>query len=290
VTIRIRKIAPEEAPRREEWARALAEFDFGRAEVLKEDEGTGVYRTTMLGRTVVAKCWKLDSPARKAKSRLGVSRAFRHWRGAEWLKRHHIGTAQPLLLAWGRSPEGSVEWLIMHALEGRTLLELLVKSDLPVSQQHAIAKGLGEMTASMHLQGRWNRDSKPSNVICRLDHGQARLAVIDCVAIRRILPGDRPIVRQGAALVIEPLGVGAPVRRTLMARFLRGYLRAHHASKTAGLDPGYRDTTFPFTARKRSGRIIWRRIEAAVRSHGDPTPKVNPLPGGGRGALGEDLR
>jgi tRNA A-37 threonylcarbamoyl transferase component Bud32 len=283
VTIRIRKIAPEEAPRREEWARALAEFEPAGATPLKQDSGGGVYCKTMLDEDVVVKVWRHRSVGPRMKAALRQSPAERHWRNAAWLRQHGIATAQPLVLAIDHSRASIV--LIMKRVVGRTLLEHLAEG-LPPKREWPMARAVGRMLHRLEAAGRYNRDSKPSNLmVLRPDDPTPEIAIIDCVAIRRLPPlwwAPLRIAKMHSSLILEPTGCGCPPRRTQILRVLVAKLEAAGAV----LDRKFwRDN---WVKEWLGGE--WNEAGAIIQSHGDPTPKVNPLPGGGRVALGEDLR
>jgi tRNA A-37 threonylcarbamoyl transferase component Bud32 len=272
VTIRIRKIAPEEVPRREEWAEALAALDSKQAKVLKRDQGTAVYSAELAGRRTVAKRWTLDSASRRLKSLAAASRAWRHWRGATQLVRLGIPTAKPYLLAVEHIGQGRSEWLVMEALDGHTILDCLAAGDLPIREQHRIARLLGEQVALFQSNSIFNRDHKPSNLF--LLHGASgpRIAVIDTVAIRRGADPQRML----ASLAIEPLGCGIQIRAALAMRVVSAYIDAMNPGDKGG-DPEIRD-------------LLWHRVRQRIARHGDPTPKVNPLPPIAKLAPGKDLR
>lgn len=257
------------------WAAAVGDPRWrASARLLKEEGPATVHRATLLGRDVVVKSAPAVSLADRLKLLAGRSRAHRHWHGANWLDAHWFPTAAPLALLRGPGPS---ECLVMQALSGRTLLEHLAADDLPVREQHDLAAELGAMAARMTDLGRYNRDNKPSNLIVeRLESGRLRVATIDCVAILPVVRvGSAPAAadRMMAALVIEPLGVGRPPRRSLMLRALRArYNQTARRVPDAPADPRERQV------RKAFCRAAWMRIAELVRAHGDPTPRVSPLP------------
>ncbi len=258
-TLRPIRTAPGEDGRA--WAAALSDPAWeSNATLLKRDTTTTVHRATLRGREVVIKTWRLSAGA-KLKSLLASSRAHRHWRGAAWLAAHGFRTATCYALL--RNP--GTEVLIMEALPGKSVLHHLADRDLTVRQQHALAAELGRVVARFRARSDWrghahNRDHKPSNLIATsLDPPQ--VAIIDCVAIRHDwFDSDQPF-RMLADLLIEPLGVGHPPRRTLMMRALLAYFRE--------LD------TAP--DRAKALRHFWQEVTDTIRAHGDPTPRVNPL-------------
>lgn len=258
-----------------QWADAIRDFDPTKATLLKADGPTRVWRANMLGQDVVIKCWELNSFPSRVKALFGGGRGDRHWRGAEWLLTHGERTAEPLALAieYGGPPHhqpgmsGTTgpgrrwpqQWLVMRAIDGPTVLELIADPTLPVAQQHSLAAELGAQVDRIIQQGRYNRDHKPSNLIVEhLDESSARVAIIDCVAINRCARGNGlGALRMLSSLIIEPIGCGVRPRRTLMVRAIRAFvgLRAGHAVV------GY----------------WWERISTHVAAKGDLRPRSNPL-------------
>jgi tRNA A-37 threonylcarbamoyl transferase component Bud32 len=253
--IRIVQIAKGESPAR--WAAALESLDPRATTVLKQDAGSEVLSTMLLGRRVIIKRSAMGTGAR-LKAMLSASRGLRHWRGAAWLERHGIRTARCFVLARTFGAGQRHEWLVMEHLEGSTLLHHLAAGTLGVRQQHAAARAVGDILARIEAAGRSNRDSKPSNlIVLDAESTQPTIAVIDCIALRPLLPGRAraaAIARMHASVVLEPIGCRCPIRGTLL---LRGLL--------AGCG---------------SRRQIARRWAAArrlVEAHGDPQPAINPL-------------
>jgi tRNA A-37 threonylcarbamoyl transferase component Bud32 len=251
----------DSAPTAEDWADALASFNPSEAQLLKQDSGTAVYRTTMLALAVVIKRWDLTGPAARLKSLLGASRAHRHWRGADRLLKNNISTAQPYVLA--RS--GRAQWLVMQALEGKTLLEHMRDQDLSVKQSHALARDIGRQLADFDLAMVYNRDHKPSNLIVVGDQAQRSVAVIDTVAIRKGLDHARMM----ASLLIEPTGCQLRVRSALAMRVLRSYYDERKTARASDDDTPRRMREY------RS--YTWKQVRRLIARHGDPTPRVDPL-------------
>ena len=243
------------------WAKALVAGAPEPKELLKVDSGCTVWRRRVLGREVVVKGWPLESPVGLWKLRLGLSRGRRHWRGAETLAATGIPTARPLTLI----QTGPLEMLAMEWLPGPTLLEVMARGGSGVRQEHGLAAAIGAQVARF---GKWfNRDHKPSNLMVTTDGEKLSLAVIDTVAIRRAKPGSH--ARMLASLVLEPTGCGCPPRLALRMRTLTAYLLARGITG------------------KQARSALWRRVEAIVRAHGDPTPRINPLVDGKKGVEAE---
>lgn len=246
---------------RADWTAALAGFNPNHAQTLKVAVGAAVYRCTMLGRPAVVKIRLARGPIELFKLLTRTSRGHRQWRGALRLARAGVPTATPLALAVERSAAGPREWLVLEALPGRTLLAHTAdvhagRGVLTVRAQHALAAAAGALVHALDRAGLCNRDLKPSNIVAMSLAGPGgggrgpSLAVVDTVAIR---PG-RDAARMLHALLVEPLGVGAPPRLALRMRVLRS-----------------------LTADRHERRGLWRAVERSLAAHGDPTPADNPL-------------
>lgn len=216
-------------------------------------------------RSVVIKSRPIPNVVERVKCLLGAGRADRQWRGAAWLLEHGFRSARPHVILRGRCDGVLREWLVMETVPGRTALEHLASRDLTVREEHAAAAEAGRMVARLVGSGRMNRDCKPSNLILLNagSHGP-EIAMIDTVAVRRILLRRRGLTRMLAAMVIEAIGTGNRPRRALMARALREAVKA----RAPGL--GKR-------AAHSAAADLWCRVAALVEKHGDPTPRVYPL-------------
>lgn len=243
-----------------DWAGACAAFEDGL--VLKDHHGGTVWRADLLGRHCVLKCLRLHGPRRWAQSRLHTSPAWRHWQQARWLRAHGFSTAETWAIVRGTRDGEPVECLIMQHLPGESVLEHMAMLDLPAHAQHHVAEAVARLACRLAHEGRVNRDAKPSNlIVTSLHETGAHLAVIDCADLRRCPRDDEAaVVRMLASAAIEPLGVGFLARRPVLMTAVRT------AAET--LDP---------LRVKTMTKHLWRRVEAAVREHGDPTPRDNPL-------------
>lgn len=242
------------------WRDALAAFDPADALTLKRDRGTAVYRSRLAGRDVVVKRWDLLGVMARLKALLRWSRAHRHWNGAKRLTSWGVRTAAPLALLTNREHGSSRTWLVLEALQGRTVLDHMAARDLGLRQEHAVADAVGGMVSRLRTAGGFNRDGKPSNLIVTLASDEdAVVAVVDCVAIGRAR-GERRLAQMLASLYIEPLGCGCPPRLALAMRVVRGV--CPQVDRRERVD-----------AVKR----LWRAAASIVTSHGDPTPRVSPL-------------
>ncbi|MFM9994887.1 MAG: hypothetical protein ACKVU4_03695 [Phycisphaerales bacterium] len=276
------------------WVAALSAVGWERsARVLKREAGAGVYRVAMVRRDAVLKFRDLHGSDR-LKGLFGATRAMRQWRGAAWLSTHGFRTARPYALLSGTRMGVPAEALVMEGLPGKSVLMHLADEDLTIRQEHAVARELGRLTARMIAAGRYNADGKPSNLIvtrCDEDGGDrpVEIAIIDCGALRLRSPLSHAssLVRMLASLVIEPIGVGVRPRRTLMMRALTACIGAtveRWLGKLGKLGADGRGGSIRGEPRVRRAvremrRTLWRRVERAVRDHGDPRPRVNPLHG-----------
>jgi hypothetical protein len=211
----------------------------------------------------------------RIKSTAHASRAWRHWEGTQRLAKVNVGTAACYAIARSRdaSTGTQIEWLVTERVPGKTLLQHMADRDLTVRQEHALADAVGHTVGTLAAKGLFNRDGKPSNWIVRqpLTSTHAKVVIIDTVAVRRTLPGlpsMRGWIWMLSALLIEPTGCGCPPRLSLRARALKSFVDTcpvmHNANPAA---------------RKAMRRKLWRSVSKAIETHGDPTPKVNPLAG-----------
>ena len=243
-----------------DWAAACAGFQGG--EALKDHDRGTVWRTELLGRACVLKCLRLDSPRRRVQALLRCSPAWRHWQQARWLRAHGFSTAETWAIVTGRRGGEAVECLVMQHLPGASVLEHMAMQDLPARSRLHVAEAVARLACRLAHEGRVNRDAKPSNlIVTSLHETGAHLAVIDCADLRPCPRDDEgAVVRMLASAVIEAVGSGCPPS---LAERMRGVKSAAEA-----LDPG--------EPRARVRRL-WRLVDEAVRAHGDPRPKVNPL-------------
>lgn len=260
------------------WAAALADGQWRqKARVLKRDGGTVVYRTRLLDREVVVKCWDMTTKSR-VQSLLGNTRGLRHWRGAARLRKCGVATAWTWALLRGDDEGRRVESLVMEALSGRSLLQHMADRDLTVPEEHAVTAAVARDVARLLHRGLYNRDHKPSNLIV-VDPARsaAKVAVVDCLAISTVglLKGQEPGLQMFTSLMLEPIGVGHPPRRTLILRFLTVLLEELELLKFGpSLELSSRSAR---RDRRRAIPGLIRQVEARIRDHGDPTPRVNPL-------------
>lgn len=249
------------------WAEALADTTWREAaQLLKQDRDTSVWRTQMLGKDVVIKCWELSRFKRRLQTRVNATPAVRQWNGAALLIECKIATATPYVLARGKIDGKPYECLAMEMLPGKSLLEHMAEGDLSVRQEHAVARVLGEQIHEMIQAKLFNRDHKPSNLIVQ-NIEPAEVALIDTVGVckkRKVGLDDKML----AALLTEPSGCGCAPRLTLMVRVMLSYVDALYPKDIAEWKLRYQQNWL---------RNVSYGVGDVVRKHGDSTPKVDPL-------------
>lgn len=289
--VRVEKVAPAWRERKAALARFAQSFrlDPAAGTVLKAEGHSFVVRVEVDGTPVIVKWRELTGLRDRAKSLLRASRGFRQWRGARRLQRAGIPVARPIALltqygigdaeaasapksllpshAWPR------EWLLIEEAPGKTLLRHLADRDLSVRDEHALARAVGVQVGAMLRANVCNRDHKPSNLIVSMDDGVPIVTLIDTVGIRRRgNPGE--MARMLATLLIEPIGVGVAPRGAIAYRVLRDACAAwleHTLARPLGTAKGDKK------ALRAMIRSMARRVDQYIRTHGDPTPKINPL-------------
>jgi tRNA A-37 threonylcarbamoyl transferase component Bud32 len=270
---RIERLAGGTGRAEADWTAALASFNPAKARLLKSESGTTVHHASLLGLDCVIKRWTTTSVLDRIKLAWGMSRAHRHWHGAWWLESHGIGTARPYCIAITRDRRQTTTWLVMERLPGRTLLECLADTSLSPRAAHQIADAVGTQIGRIIAAGRWNRDHKPSNLLVEQTPEGPVVRLIDTVAIRR---GNttRHRARMLASLYIEPAGCAIPPRATLVMRAAAAESREWF-KRTVGRDmqPRGHDRK---VLRMMLARVL-TQAASIVASHGDPTPRTNPL-------------
>lgn len=162
--------------------------------------------------------------------------------------------------------------MVMKAIKGKSVLEHLAIGDLTVRQEHAVAAALGDQIRTVIAKEITNTDHKPSNLIVTdCTNTTARITIIDTVGIiygvdedRRLDDDKDSMLGMLAHLVIEPLGCECLPRKSLMMRTVVHVLKEDEGSFLPKLS-------------QKAVREIWSDIGGAVKHHGDPTPKVDPL-------------
>ncbi len=186
--------------------------------------------------------------------RFGPSRLARQWRGAELAVANGVPASVPVALLRGRDDRGQrIEALVLPYVDGRSALEEIARPSSRAARRRTLV-ALGELTGRLVAAGLLNRDHKPSNIVIAAGGGPV---LVDTMGIRPLRRGEThaATVRMLANLLVECLGVGA---RPSRADCLRALLAAE--PEGAG-------------AWKRR----WHELRRRVESHGDPTPRTDPL-------------
>lgn len=258
--------AAEADPGAEGVARAVcAPGWWSDGEVLKSNDRTTVAAGEVDGRAVVVKVVAADAGKGRVARVFGRTRGMRQWRGAERVERAGLRVAAPIVLVEARSADGrAVEVLVMERARGPTLLEVIAsgaQGGLGVRAEHALAREVGRVTASLTGAGIFNRDHKPSNFIVTGTAEAPELVFIDTVGIGR-RSSFRRVARMLANLRHECAGTRCLPRRAVQMRVVRTLVDA-----------------FPPPPEQHSERIFeWvTEVDRLVRVHGDPTPKDDPL-------------
>lgn len=241
--------------------------------VLKAEGDSHVVLLRLGERRVVLKLMLMRGWVARTRCWLGITRHHRQWQGAEWVRAAGVFTSQPLAMGTIHATEQSGtlmagQWLALAYLEGPTLLESFRSAEpMPENhrrrRQHALAVQAGESVRKLARARLYNRDHKPSNlIVLRSDPRDihAPVGVIDTVGIRRARGGKlhrSSLERMLASLIIEAIGCG--VVPSVWAR--RTALRV----AMGAWDP------------RTSTMHVWRAVRRIVESHGDPTPKIDPL-------------
>lgn len=232
--------------------------------LIKATQRTSVFECVVGGRLVIVKTVQLERWKGLVKMLFKKTRLLRQWRGAELLMDAKIETAEPLLLFRGGRLDlgGVVEALVLEKIEGLTLLRVIADGGLSVREEHALAREVGRLTGRLDRELINNRDHKPSNIIVGRDHaGSWSLAIIDTVGITTMTSKPH---RMRQNLAWELLGTGLLPRRALLMRFVDGFLGESFVSEDA-------------RARQAQRTALWRQTRQGIESHGDCTPKDDPL-------------
>lgn len=270
--LRVAKYASGAGYAPEQWARALAAVDWGEAELLSDKPTSSVWRAGLVVQkrpmTLVIKCEPIDSLKRTVQKLARRTHAFRHWRGAELLMKHGFRTAAPKAIVYGRRDGVEIECLIMEALAGESLLRTIAERELGVRDEHRLAREVGKLIAMMIQKRIVNADPKPSNIMLTNNAGTIELGFVDTVGVKQhttFLPGfeavdDADVWFMLRDLLLEPMGIGRPVRRALAMRTLREIWGGKGGSDWRAWRNAW-----------------WEQVATLVRAHGDPTPEHNPL-------------
>jgi tRNA A-37 threonylcarbamoyl transferase component Bud32 len=235
-----------EGERADAWRARLAWFDPAAGEILKRDGASLVSADVVDGRAVVFKSRPVGIWDR-LRLTLGYAREHRQWVGAAACRAAGAEAARPLALALTDTPDGPRAVLALERLDGPTLLDALATRNAT----SALAAEVGRLAGLLARAGSHNRDAKPSNWIVR-SMVPPRLAMIDTVGVRRGRDDEAML----ASMLIEAIGTGVATPPPLRRAALRAFV------EVAGGDR----------------RSLWHAVKARIARHGDPTPRVNPLP------------
>ncbi|MEO0631964.1 MAG: hypothetical protein AAFY46_14755 [Planctomycetota bacterium] len=256
-----------EGESRQAWKEALADRPWESGTLIKKDGEREVWQARVLGSVVSMKV----RPAERIRAWLGTTDFARSVRATGWLL--HKGFETPAVLA--RGVVGRHELLINEWVDGPTLLRLLADAG-DVARRRDLFEAAGRLIGRLWRSGLVNRDHKPSNLVLRsrsLDHPH----LLDVGGIRKRSRDDeikealryrgeyRMIARMCASQVIEPRGVGIDVSPGDIELLVSTVFRVETQSSAI-------PQTYPNLARE-----VLRDVNALIESHGDATPKINPL-------------
>lgn len=256
-----------EGESRQAWKEALAHRPWEQGTLIKRDGEREVWQASVLGSTVSIKV----RPAERFRAWLGTTDFARSVRAAGWLL--HKGFETPALLA--RGVVGRHELLINEWVDGPTMLRLLADAG-DVARRKELFEVAGRLIGRLWRSGLVNRDHKPSNLVFRsrsLDHPH----LLDVGGIRKRSGDDeikealryrgeyRMIARMCASQVIEPRGVGITVSPADIELLVSSAFRVENEGSPI-------PQAYPNLVKE-----VLRDVNAMIETHGDATPKVNPL-------------
>lgn len=161
---------------------------------------------------------------------LRPSPARNNFEKAQYLKRHHVGTALPLAFLENRKAKSS--WLITEFLEDVVdldsyVLTRLSRSELLIERhrRNAIIASIANLFRGLEKAGLYHRDMKASNILLAHTSNPTlprRCCIVDLDGLKKRRPWRskwKPIVRLAASLLQYPA-----ITATDYARFLRDYM------------------------------------------------------------------
>ncbi|MEM1071585.1 MAG: hypothetical protein AAGH71_02010 [Planctomycetota bacterium] len=247
-----------EGESRSAWAAALADRPWESGTLVKQDGARAVWRATVLGSSVSVKV----RPVSRLRVALGSTDFGRSVRAAKQLERIGIETAP----VFAHAVVGGEQVLVNAWLEGPTLLEIFAEG--PGEARTDLVRAVGTLIGTQLRHALFNRDHKPSNLIVT-DRATRSLAMVDVGGVRRIgfatsTTWYRLAARMGASICLEPSGVGYGLSEEEM-RVLVDAVVIEAATVWSGAN----------AASMREG--VRRELDRILASHGDPTPRINPL-------------
>ncbi len=258
------------------WTTILNNAEFDADSCLSDKPWGSVWRITAdlpTGPTpLIIKVHAARTPRDRIRSNLHLTRLRRQWRGSARLSRAGFPAARCQALITGFREGRRIDALVMDALPGRTLLDVLAAGDLPLAQERLLAKSLGRLLNGLWYAGLHSKDLKPSNLLVSNEHEHPNLTILDTDAV-----GHRP-AHPLLPLVIEPSGLGVLPRRSALFRVAREWAWNAWLAGPDRFAPGEERP-----GRKMESRIArraWREVADLVRQHGDATPTHDPIRGG----------
>lgn len=266
--LRVAKYAEGAGYAPDQWARALAAVDWDQAQLLSDKPDSSVWRAELVVQkrpmTLVIKCERLQGIGDHLKSLLRRSKVHQQWKGAERLNAMFTPAKCFAILR-----SGDLEMLVMESVEGRTLLETITHRALSVPEERALSRVFAWEAGRLLMATGW-RDMKGSNlVVTRPDAEKLVIRAIDTVGV-----GRAHSVHGLFPMVAEAIGCGVLPRRACLMRFLSAFVREYRNWEITA--PDEQDANAKNWERQER-RTVWRRIHHALQSHGDPTPRHNPL-------------
>jgi len=275
------------------WADALSKEPWAETAVLlKEDGRVRVLAASLRGQEVVLKFYRYRGLVSRVRARLGVAPGDRHWAGAALLAAEGIPCAPMLALLNRRDGSEHEDCLVMGRLRGSSLLHSLDqarRSELPIRQQHDLARAVGLQVGCILAAGLHNRDHKPSNLVVCFNQtdpeAMPTVAVADCQGVHRLnRDRSRHAIRTQASLALEAIGAGVLPRRSIIAMTLRATMAAYTARRFSAMQvedalkmPRSEERRILASLPDGMALRAWPRIAQRIRVHGDPTPRVDPL-------------
>ncbi|HED54553.1 MAG TPA: hypothetical protein ENJ00_10195 [Phycisphaerales bacterium] len=244
---RIISIAPDADPT--VWRQALADCFWTTGAIIKEDDHRRqVWRVSHSGQDFAVKVRPIVGILGRCRVRFGNTDFTRARRAADLLAGAGFITPAPVIHA----EVDGFEILVTPWVEAPTVLQRWTSAgpkDRPM-----LARAVGELVGRLSRKGLFNRDAKPSNLLW-LDPD---IALLDIGGVRRCEPASTiHLARMISALGFEPVGTG-------------------HAPNAGEIVIAVRAAIDSAGARPCRCAII-ERLRIIIQTHGDPTPRHDPL-------------
>ena len=260
------------------WSRIIRTLPFDPEQCLSDKPWGTVWRVTADlpdgPADLVMKVHAVRTPRDHVRSRLHLTRLRRQWRGSAKLSRSGFGVAKCRALLRGTRDGTCLDVLVMDAIAGRTLLDVLSGPPLAPADERVLATRVGTLVSDLWDAGLHSKDLKPSNLLCAPCPEGPRLIILDTDAV-----GRRP-AHPLLPLVLEPTGLGVLPRRSMLFRVAKAWawnawLRGPDRF-APGDEPGVGEHGRSRPMESRIARRAWRELEALVAAHGDATPRHDP--------------